>query len=198
MHVQAVCVKIAHRRGVDAVKGVKAQRAQLDRAGAVNHLVVKGHVHAGGGMGGHGEGLAQVGRRVAQRVVKRQLAARQHHRDVEPLQHEAKRRGRVGHGIGTVGDDNALAVPRCIAHGAGQLLPLLGLYVAAVQRKNVPGLNPGLTGQAGAQAQDVLRRHRRRQAGLGLQAGNGTARGEQDDSGQHEMLLRMCNPLAET
>ena len=129
-HMQTFRVKIADGRGVDAVKGVKAKRPHLDCPGAVDHLVVKADVDATGGRGSRRKGLCEVALGVAVGMPQRQLAARQHHRDAQPPQHEAEGGGCVGHGIGAVGDHDAFAGQRRFPDGLGQDLPLLRLDIA--------------------------------------------------------------------
>ena len=80
----------------------------LHRAAAQHDLPVKGQEHAGMSGSRHGKGGAQIVRPVGKHVRQGQLRAGEHHRQVDIRQHEGDGGGGVGHGVGAVGDHDAV------------------------------------------------------------------------------------------
>ena len=72
---------------------------------------------------------------------KGQLAAGEHHRNGDVPQHIAEGRGRVSHGIGTVGHHNAVVLLPASGNFPGDDLPLLGLDIGGIQCQNIPAVN---------------------------------------------------------
>ena len=58
--------------------------------------------------GGHGESGTQIVRAVGQHVRQGQLGTGEHHGQVDVRQHKGHRRRGIGHGVGAVGNDDAI------------------------------------------------------------------------------------------
>ena len=123
--------------GIDALEGGEARGPDLHRPAAQHDLPVKGQIHAVAARCSHGEGGPQIVGAVGKHVRQGKLAARQHHGPVQARQHPGQGRGGVGHGIGAVGDDDAVVVQPRLEDPAGDLLPLHGPDVGGVQTHQI-------------------------------------------------------------
>ena len=144
------------------IKGGKPGSPNLHRPASQHDLPVKGQKHAGNAAGGHGGGAAQIVRRIGQGMHQRQLAPRQHHGDGHAAQHIGQGRGGVGHGICTVGDDDAVVIPAGLRRLPGDQLPFLRLDVGGIQREDIPAAD----GAAGHIVQALPHKLRGRQLRL--------------------------------
>ena len=175
----------AHKGPVDALEGVEAGGAGFDGAAAQNDLAVKGHEDAPYAGSRHGEGGAQVLQTVGQGMLDGQLASGQHDRQIDAGQHKGQHRRGVGHGIGSVGDDDAVVgLPR-LEHAAGDDPPLLGLNVGGVQMQNVPHGDVIGVFQVGQPVGQFLAGNAGSQTLVGLFGGDGAAGGQKKDSFFH-------------
>ncbi len=169
------------QRPVDALKGVKAGGAGLDRPAAQNHLPVKGHKHAPNTARRHGKGGAQVLQSVGQGVLDGQLRAREHHRNLNAPEHKGEHRGGVGHGVGAVGDDDAVKIRSALVHRPGDDLPLLRLDVGGVHTQQIPDGQAVIVRQAVQACGHAAAVQTGRQALLCGPGGNGASGGEKQN-----------------
>ena len=123
--------------GVDTFKGGEARGPDLDSPAAQHHLAVKGQVHAVIAGSGHGEGGPQIVGAVGKHIRQGELGAGEDHGPVDARQHPGQGRGGVGHGVGAVGDDDAVKIQPGLKDPPGDLLPLRGADVGGVQAHQV-------------------------------------------------------------
>ena len=131
---------VHHRHGgpVHAVEGSKVGGVGLDRPAAQHHPAPEGQKHPRPPRRRHGKGGAQVVQPVGEGVLNGQLGPGEHHRDGYAPHHEGQHRGGVGHGVGAVGDDDAVKFVPGVKDVPGDEPPLLGLDVGRVQVEDIP------------------------------------------------------------
>ena len=133
-----------HQGGqVRRLEGVEAGRVVLARAVAAEELVVEVDAHLGDGPAERRRVRreAQRSEEVVEAIVPQlhqgDLRAREDHRLLQPLEHEAQGRGGVRHGVGAVEDHEAVVVLHARADVAGDLRPRREIEVRRVQERLV-------------------------------------------------------------
>ena len=143
-HLQTGAGDPCHGRVIDGLKGIKARGAHLDTTTAQQHLAVKGQKDPRLAAECHGNRTADVVGGIGERMYKGQLAAGEHHGDGDVVQHIAESRGGIAHGVGAVGDDDAVILLPAVGYLTGDDLPFLGLDVGGIQRQNVTAVHPAV------------------------------------------------------
>ena len=127
---------IEQRRKIGRVEGLKTVGVYL--AGAVTPIqpVVEEQPHLVDGIvGGHIEGIEQVGAAVRAQLGQRDLGAGNDHRLVQIFQHERQRGGGKRHGIGAVQHHKTVVVVVVGPDIIGNALPVGGRHVGRVDQR---------------------------------------------------------------
>ena len=177
--VQPRPVHTGHQGPVDALKRAEGGGVGFHGAAAQHHPPVEGQKHPRTAGGRHGEGGAEIVQPVGEGVLDGQLGPGEHHGYGDVPHHVAEDGGGVGHGVGAVGDDDAVkAVPGGV-DVPGDEPPLLRLDVGGVQVEDVPDGEVIAVRQAPQVAGQVLPVQAGGQTLVGEPGGDGAAGGEQ-------------------
>ena len=87
--------------------------------------------------GCHGKGRAQIARGIRQHIRQGKLGAGEHHGQVDVRQHEGDGGGGIGHGVGAVGDHNAVETRPILKNPPGDELPFRRADVGGIQTDHV-------------------------------------------------------------
>ena len=114
-------------------KGGKSRSAHLNRSASQHDLAVKSKEYAGMARCRHGKGRAQIIRSIGEHICQRQLRSGEYHGQIDARQHKGNGGGSVSHGVGAVGNHDAVKSVAVFVNTLGNELPFRRADIGRVQ-----------------------------------------------------------------
>ena len=112
---------------------------------------------------------------VCEHIVHGNLGTGKYHRLSKSPEHKAQHRGRIGHGIGAMGDDKPVIAAQILIDTAGHDLPFLRLNVGGIQIHDLLDLHLKSSPEVSKAGKKLLPGHLRLQSIGAGPGGNGAA-----------------------